>query len=245
MPLNLTADEFYRLRGDRTNRVTDSRDYHTLFVRIAAGPATAQSYAGQVQLLLASNMLARWCRRFELGFPEAQLHPRLRLPGLSTLHARIEKELREADPFASFEFRQSRSADVAYALGVGEELSEPVDSRIHSNGWSVWAGREIDTPRAVAETVNPTGPAFAACLGMADAFKVATRLPADSRIQGVALSLFSLAPIVRRASQPPQPSPSLKLGRTQMVGLGSVGSAVVYLLRMVDLDGRFQLTLQR
>ncbi|MFN8592028.1 MAG: ThiF family adenylyltransferase [Thermomicrobiales bacterium] len=235
----LTAKEFYQRRDDRTDRVTASRDYHRLHSRIVAAPETVRTFAGQVQLLLAANLLARWCRRVEFGFSDAPLAERLRVGDATTLHARIAAEVHQADPFGAFSFAAARSPNVRYTLKVGgHSVGESVDFSIDAGAWDVRAGvgNRVFGPTETGD--NPVGPAFAACVGVADAFKVATGLPGHFRVRDLTLCLFDLhlGGIACSAAVPLVHAP-LKMGNAQIVGLGSVGSAVAYLLGMLPVEG--------
>lgn len=170
----LSAEEFYRRRNDRTDRVTPSRDYHRLPVRIVAAAETTRTFSGQVQLLVAANLLARWCRQVEFGFPDAQLAERLRAGNANTLHTRVATEVRQADPFGAFTFGMARSLNTGYVLKVGgKSVGEPVDFTIDADGWDVRAGAGDRAFDLAGAHDNPVGPAFAACVAVADAFKVA------------------------------------------------------------------------
>ncbi len=235
----LDAAEFYRLRDDRTNRVTTSRDYHSLRVRLIAGLTTVQTFAGQVQLLTSANLLARWCRQIEFGFPDAPLAKLLQIQGYKTLHQRIRAEVDQADPFGHFVFKVEQSGSVQYTLKVGSDnLAEPVDFTIDSNGWDVWAGQGNCIFDLSQAQNNPVGPAFAACLGVADAFKVATGLPEANRVRRLAWSLFDFGHLDTKESILSSQLPTtLALGNVQIMGIGSVGSAVIYLLATLTLEG--------
>jgi hypothetical protein len=241
--MNLTKEEFYRLRDDRTNRLTDSLDYHELRVRVIASPQAVNTFCGQVQLLIVANMLARWCRNVEFGFQDAPLGNLLRVNGCNTLHERINFEVREADPFGSFLFELTRSNSAQYTIKVGGDWTpeEPVDFTIDSTGWTVRAGRGNLAFSLGDSQNNPVGPAFAACIGVADAFKVATGLPQETRVRDVTLSTFNpYTTNVSSEHEPPMPD-CLSLGSVQVVGIGSVGSAALYLLRMMRLDASLDL----
>jgi molybdopterin/thiamine biosynthesis adenylyltransferase len=234
-----SAREFYQRRDERTNRLTSSRSYHQLGVRLVASPGTTRSYGGQAQLLITANMLARWCRNLEFGFPDAPLMEQLRISGYTSLHQRIRAEVTHADPFGQFAFGLARTDKVRYALKVGGGCAaEPIDFTIDTDGWTVHAGRGDCNFGITTCQDTPIGPAFAACVGVADAFKVATGLPPNKRVQNVSISVFDNeltdAGVVK---DHPRISDSLKLGKVQIVGVGSVGSAVVYLLAMLRLNG--------
>ena len=238
MGKELNAEEFYRRRDDRTNRLTSNRDYHNLHVRLIADESIVRSYVGQVQLLTATNMLARWCRWIELGFPNAPLVEELRMNGWGTLHERVFAEVSQADPFGRFTFNQIRSPEVEYTLQIGKaDRSEPVNFTIDSDGWTAYAGTAYESPGVASAQKNPVGAAFAACLGVADAFKVATEQPIETRVTHFALSLFDFC-LNGDFSQTPDVSGTISLGNVQLVGVGSVGSAIAYLLRMLPLEGQ-------
>src|SRR5438132_519160 len=67
-----TAEEFYALRDDRTNRCITTRDYQRVGCVVCLAPEHAATANGQTMLLVAANLLTRWCRR---GLPR-------RRPGL-------------------------------------------------------------------------------------------------------------------------------------------------------------------
>lgn len=231
----ITPEEFYRRRDDRTNRLTDSRDYHNLHVRVVAAQAALNSFSGQVQLILVANMLARWCRRVELAFPDAPLHSRLRIDNWKTLHQRIFSEMQQADPFGSFITAPDFALPAQYVLGVGQVDPGSVSFVIDSAGWQAYAGKEL-IARSTKEEENIIGPAFAACLGVADAFKVASGQPDGTRVRSLGLSLWDLS---LRPSSDRIPLPkTIDLGNVLLIGAGSVGSAIVYLLRMLPITGR-------
>lgn len=232
------ADEFYRWRNDRTDRIAENQDYQRIHVRLVAAPATTKTYAGQVQLLLAANMLSRWCRTLEFGFTDVPLLLQLQLlPGM-TLHQRIAAETQAADPFGNFVFRPNRSNRVQYTLKIGStSVNEPVNFTVDSDGWLVCAGRGDCSFVFSHAQHNPVGPALAACVGVADAFKVATKQPSSLLVERFVFSAFDLQMVSSNAyNSLPMPE-RLYLGNVQIIGIGSVGSAAVYLLRMLAIKG--------
>lgn len=231
------AEEFYHWRDDRTNRLVDQRDYHQFHVRVVAGVSTVQSYTGQVQLLTVANMLARWCRTIELDFVDTPLVNQLQFfPGM-TLHQRIDMEMGAADPYGTFVFQRERSDGVHYTLKIGSTpINEPIDFTIDSDGWLVYAGRGNCLFSLLHPQNNPVGPTLAACIGVADAFKIATAQPKTSVVQHIIFSAFDLRVPPSPSVSPPLLPKLLSLGNIQMIGVGSVGSAVTYLLRMLSVD---------
>ncbi len=238
----LTAEEFYAQRDDRTNRLTESRDYHRLRICLVAGPQVVNRLSGQVQVLLAANQLARWCRHIELVFPDAPLASALKIAPFSTLHERVIAEMREADPFGAFTFVEQPSRDIDYVLLVGRDANGVrADFNIDAEGWSVFAGRDQITTSTTSNSNNPLAPAFAACLGVADAFKVGTHQREAWRIRAAVFDLYNVS-LSRDGLGGRLPLPaSIDLGNALLVGLGSVGSATAYLLRMLPITGNLTL----
>lgn len=236
----MTAEQFYKLRDNRTNHIVSDHDYHKLSVRVVAGQETVRQFNGQVQLLLIANMLVRWCRHVELGFPDAPLIGTLGRNKYKTLYERMQAEVQSADPFGDFSFRPNPPPDMTYTLKVGGEhlKNEAVDFTINSDGWRVFAGKGHKSFDVSSSQINPIGPAFAACIGVAEAFKTAIKLPVKARVQETVISLldFSVGKQALHSFNPHMPERIL-IGNTQIVGIGSVGSAVIYLIDMLPIDG--------
>lgn len=57
-----SADAFYALRDERTNRCTESRSYQEVTCVLNLSPSLAEARAAQVTFLAAANLLSRWCR---------------------------------------------------------------------------------------------------------------------------------------------------------------------------------------
>lgn len=239
MPIS-NAEEFYLRRDDRTDRIAENHDYQQLHVRVIADPTIVKTYTGQVQLLLTANMLSRWCRTIEFGFVDDILMPQLQLlPGM-TLHQRIADEIQAADPFGKFEFQLYRSDLVQYTLRIGNTPShEPVNFTVDSDGWVIYAGQQVCPFKFHYSLHNPVGPALAACIGVADAFKVATKQPINKRVKKIIFSAFDFRNENTYCHQPIVKQ--LSLGNAHIIGIGSVGSAVIYLLRMMSVNGKLTL----
>lgn len=239
----LTAEEFYRLRDDRTNRYIGSSNfnYQKIRIRITSSEKTVSNFSGQVQLIIAANMLARWCRWIDFTFPDAPLSNRLKINGWTTLHERIGAEVKQADPFGRFEFMRESMEEVQYVLAIGKVGNNgKVNFSTDADGWNVWAGRHDRIPVIPHLELNPVGPAFAACIGVADAFKVATGQPDTTRVHNLAFSLLSFSTDTASDATSVMPL-MLNIGNAQMIGVGSVGSAATYLLHMIPIKGSLSL----
>lgn len=240
MALQLTPESYYQLRDDRTNRIVDNHGYGDFCVRLICNPKRLHDFNVQVQLIVAANLLARWCRRIEVGFPDASLAEPLKRSRVTSIHERIEMEVKQADPFGQYHIAEKPSTSDLYTLGVGgtPAANEAATITIHSDGWCAYADRGDTALTAKYVGNNPAAAAFAACIGVADAFKVATGLSDGPRVSKVCFSLFDFQ--IHSDTVLPEYPPvtdQVDLGSTQIIGLGSVGSAVVYLLDMLDIKG--------
>jgi hypothetical protein len=234
-------DAFYRLRDDRTERcVPEVRRYQEVKILVRLASEQAGTFRGQVLAVVAANLLSRWCRQVMLAIPDVPLHERLCLKGWSTLRERIRAEVDDADPYGDFRFCDGPVPPADFVLGLGPE-SGPADYGVDGGGW-VAIGTRQQKPLSLAEDpLNPIGPAIAACFGVAQAFKWAVGQPLEQHLGELQFSAFHLALARDLNGQLPPCASALDLGRTLMVGIGSVGSALLYFLRMFPLAGSLTL----
>jgi hypothetical protein len=145
----------------------------------------------------------------------------------------IEAQLFAADPFGKFESRAARDGD--YILHLGRTGAPAI---VHGSGWNLYAG-PAPSPLAEDESINPIGPAMAAILASAEAFRgVLSHTPA--------FQLNALTWQAGMASPEAAPLPAgLSPGEVWFVGLGSVGTAILHFLslatraysaRLFDMD---------
>ena len=86
----------------------------------------------------------------------------------------------------------SPSGDAQYTLCVGNAVRDgPCSFYINGNGWGMRAGTNPSFENHREDDHNIVGPAFAACVGVADAFKVGTGQLPTSRIENVSVSLWN------------------------------------------------------
>ncbi|MCX6543516.1 MAG: ThiF family adenylyltransferase [Acidobacteria bacterium] len=232
-----SAEEFYALRDDRTNRCSGSRSYQRTSCAVCVSEATAATPAGQVMVLAAANLLSRWCRRVTIVLPPTSVHPLLRL-GIADLGELILAQMRDADPFGDFVIKADGAIAVEIALGIGEDAcftSNAANVFINASGWH--AAVSLERPFELPPTAGPNwlGAIAAACLGVGQAFKIALHMPAMHFVRNGVFDLFQLnwSHDNGHASWPPE----LHVGNVLMVGAGSVGSAAAYCMRFAGLAG--------
>ena len=192
----------------------------------------AARYDGQVAMLVAANLFGRMTPALALDIPAVPIVEPLPWAG-ENLRAFVLGQLFAADPFGHFESRTACEGDyIVHLCRAG------APAIVHGSGWNAYAGPG-PTPLADDETANPIGPAMAAILAGAEAFRGALSQPASFRINTLTWKTGMTAP--GEAKLPAALSP----GALWFVGLGSVGTAILYFLtlatrqfsaRLFDMD---------
>jgi len=216
-----TAEEFYALRDDRTNRCVEGRGYQQSHVALVLDDAWSLTASGLVMLEVTAALLARWCRQVTIvGRPSANVDLAI-------------ASMRDADPFGVFHRSNRTPQDTSLVLRIGG-VGEPTDVRIDAAGWTAAFGRGDEHPRVGVETTHTLGAVAAACFGVAEVFRRAVGFaPFDgTRI----FDLFTLAftDVPSRG-----PEPGRHLGDVLLIGAGAVGSAMAYVVARAGFKGRF------
>lgn len=232
-----SATEFYRLRDDRTNRCTDNHNYQNAAVAVYVSSKTVLTLTGQVMLLVAANLLSRWCRKVAIIMPVIKAHPALGIGG-GDLGELILAQMHDADPFGDFEIMASGEPAVQITLCIGSEAlkkSTPETAFIDASGWLASISIEKPIGLPTSEDHNPLGAIAAACLGVAQVFKFAIGMSSEHYLREGILDMFQLE-WSDNPSHTPWPT-DLNVGKMLMVGAGSVGSSAAYCMRLGGLAG--------
>jgi hypothetical protein len=253
-----TPAQFYAERDNRTMlEVQDLAQYATRPIEIRVDSHEACTFAVQQMALLACNLTARWARRVRVVLPLGiALDERLKRDGCEILDQRICREMRAADPFGDFRIVSAEEAhrDEEFAsplrLFIGSWGDLP-NNKIASDDFVVCAkGWSALGRRGQGMTINDASPfaitpaaGLAASIGVADLFKRAIGHHPDQWIPDFAWCLWSHKLSGDTAVQLEDHSipEELDFGRMLLAGVGAIGSALVYLLDMMKLQG--QLTL--
>ena len=190
------------------------------WILLRADEAHASSYDGQVAILTAANLFSRMTPAVVLDIPSVPIVAPLPWAGLD-LQDHILKMMYRADPYGRFECRPHRGQD--YLVHLGTNGAERI---VHGTGWNTYIGPG-PSPLRQAAAPNPIGPAMAAILVAAVAFR--TNL--DSYSETVQLNGFDWehSSIDARSTEllvDPE------LGNIWTVGTGSVGTAILYFLTL-------------
>ncbi len=231
-----TADEFYALRDDRTNRCIATRDYQRTRCAVYLAPEQAATSAGQTMLLVVANLLSRWCRRVAIALPPTVVHPSVAAGDIGEL---VLSQMRDADPFGDFRIvgvESVAASDVTLCLGgPAPRAAHGKAIFITASGWLAGLSERSALLLPQNQAENPLGAVAAACLGVAQVFKIAIGMPPALWFrEGVFdLSRFEWSDEPRPLSWPT----SVDVGKVLMVGAGSVGSAAAYCARIAGLRG--------
>ncbi|MBK79594.1 MAG: hypothetical protein CMQ43_01570 [Gammaproteobacteria bacterium] len=216
----MKEEEWRTARNSRSlryaQRVLDPRRW----IVLRAGRGYLSRYDGQVALLTAANLFARMTPAVALDIPAVRIAPPLPWAGQELRAFTIEMMLR-ADPYGKFESRAQRDGDCLVHLGPSG-----APSIAHGSGWNIYLGPE-PSPLPQAEAANPIGPAMAAIIATASAFK--TNL--EGAPEAVLLNSLNWQPEIVQESVA-ELSSAVELGEVWTAGTGSVGTAILYFLTL-------------
>ena len=252
--------QFYRERDNRTIlEVQELAQYANRLVEIRVDPREAHMLTVQRIALLACNLTARWARRVRVILPlDVTLNELLNRDGYTTLDQRIIGEMRAADPFGDFrlispsEPQLDEGVESPLRLLIGSWI-EPLeimgriavdDYVVSAGGWSVFGRRGVGLTSAATSLPAMTAAAgLAASTGAADLFKRAVGHHREQWMPDFAWCLWthSLTSHIPNLVEEHRVLDEVDFGRTLLAGVGAIGSALVYLLDMLRLQG--QLTL--
>jgi len=148
--------------------------------------------------------------------------------------------MQDADPFGLFEFAGEAPGGATVQLHVGEDFTPraPRHAAVSAAGWLASLSRSGADALPAVGGDNCLGAVAAACLGVAQIFKMAAGLPDDRLLADGTLDIFRLRRLDADAPAQDHPYvPTPDLGRLLMVGAGSVGSAAAYCLRLMSARG--------
>lgn len=234
MPANIEAEEFYKLRDNRTDiYLRETGSYSSKTVKVSGALPAMSTYVAQVIAVVTCNLLARWCRNVQLAIPDVEMHPLL---GSGTLMDRLLHLMHAADPFGAFAgiALDSPTADLNIEIGASTSAVTGAATHLAASGWlaSISKGGAeclvIDSLDS-----NPVGAAAAAILGGAQVFREAAGLD-GAYPQHLLFDAFLMEPAgsPQGVQYPVHPS----VGRILLVGCGAVGSAAAYFTGLFGIE---------
>lgn len=199
------------------------------WILLRTDAAHAARYDGQVAVLTAANLLARMTPAVALDIPRVPIVAPLPWAGRD-LQDYVMETMFKADPYGKFTCRAGRKDD--YPIQLAPDGAPIV---AHGSGWNIYVG---PAPSPLPETLapNPIGPAMAAIVAAAAAFKSDLGGVPDTVLLN-ALDWQHSAIQAGAVELPTEPD----LGEIWTAGTGSVGTAILYFLTLATR--RFSTTL--
>jgi hypothetical protein len=240
------AGGFYAQRDHRTQlEVQELRRYVHAPVEIHVSGELADDVTIQRMILLASNLTARWSRNLRVFVPDVALASPLRVHGEHRLIERLTRELFEANPFGAFSvgnLADPASASLRLRIGPQRNVrsrSHEYDYFIDAVGWTALGWRSGQTSSHRRRPATTPAAALAAALGAADLFKRAIGHSPEDWLGRVAWSTWDHA--FNSDLESGQANLAIPitgdLGNLLIAGIGAVGSALLYILSLMELQG--------
>jgi molybdopterin/thiamine biosynthesis adenylyltransferase len=187
---------------------------------IRGAPEYLRSYAGQVAVLTAANLLGRMARRVALAIPRMVMVPPLPWAGDEIAEFACA-QMQAADPRGEYLIRPAIERDHIVFLGAS---GAPVVT--HGAGWLAWHGPG-PSPLPADDTANHIGAALAVIAAGAQLAANGFEAPPSA----VLLNSFDWS---HEFGVPLPTMPSADhLGSLWAVGIGSVGTAILYFLTLM------------
>jgi molybdopterin/thiamine biosynthesis adenylyltransferase len=212
---------WYQDRNDRSLRYAGRvlPPDRPILVKLSAEYGTR--YDGQVAVLVAANLLARMTPSVALCVPEVDIVAQLPWAG-TPLRERLAEITYAADPSGSFEFRNTCDQD--YVLYLGQERSP---ATVHGSGWNAYVGTSV-SPLPESDHANPIGPALAVITAIARLFAIDMGAMDGPHL----LNAFNWQNGIILDRGTPSFQAGVDLGSLWAVGVGSVGTAILYFLTL-------------
>jgi len=220
--------EHDRVRDDRLLRYGARPLDQSRWILIRTTPGYAETYAGQVAILVAANLIGRMSRSVALEVPRTTIVSPL--PGAGgDLVSQVLHRMVLSDPNGRYE-RRCPEKERPYVVHLGANGHDEV---VHGSGWNAYIGPPA-SPLASCEEdpYNPIGPAFGAIAAATRLFVYRFNPPAVSRIFDCYAWNDHEVQNIRGAPERPTVARHPWLGDLWCVGCGSVGSAILYFLAL-------------
>ncbi|MHA1962239.1 MAG: ThiF family adenylyltransferase [Candidatus Thorarchaeota archaeon] len=239
----INRDEWYTARDDRTRRIDGSVGFEDFSSGLAIESSALDEFSTQVMALTTANTLSRWCRHITVQIPEDV--PSLIPSSDKNLRSVVEDIIQKSDPFCNLSFGDVNETDFSRIISIGHGEYETVNPHIwiDGSGWIAGAGYASSHPSSItSDDRNPVGPAFASCLGVAEAFRQAIgKTPPEPYDAWYSLSDFTKTSKDPSNLKNPQYVTDGDFGTLHQIGCGAVGSSLDFLLSLTEWTGSLYL----
>jgi hypothetical protein len=229
--------DWYNLRDDRTRRVDGTIGFENFSLGVII-ESDIEFVAMQLMALTTLNILSRWCRKIKIDQP-AKATCRLPYKNGGCFNDVLRQLVFSADPYGEFSFGPvwEEDFDQIIILGDAHRKFKRSHVRIDGSGWIAGISYGYPPVSLRGDDANIIGPAFAACLGVAELFRQAIGLPEPSPYSTIySLYDFSRSEDITHLKNPQNPMSS-DFGRIYQVGCGAVGSSLDFLLSLTGWTG--------
>ena len=190
------------------------------------------SFNGQNMLLMSINLLSRFCMNIDLIMPhDIKAIIDVPLLGNNSLSSELVKIVKGINPFNEIGVMESteKRYDVVIAIGgCSVVLGRTVF--INSDGWLSYANTEDNSMQWVSNNHNPIGAYVAACIGVAELFKMIFAQFKQSRYIGsLVFSAFDYGFKHNAFVNPSLPN-EIAMATIHFVSMGAINSGVLYTL---------------
>ena len=225
----MNDEEWRQQRNSRSIRYAGRVLDGNKWIHLGVDSRYASRYDGQVALLTAANLLGRMTPSVAIDVPSTPLVDQLSWIGTDLRNATLD-QLHRSDPYGGFRHRAPIRDDYTISL-----TKTGANNVVHGSGWNIYVGPG-PSPLVDDDTTNPIGPAMAVVLAAAVAFRSAlTQYPVAMCLNALRWSGRPIDPHIAPLRQ------RTSLGTLWTVGIGSVGTAISYFLRLAT--NRFSATL--
>jgi hypothetical protein len=240
MTFPLKKEEWYETRDDRTRRIDGVKGFEGFSIAVIVSPLVKSSYAIQVMTLTSLNMLARWCRKIRIQMLDAE--SKIPVTRGQNLRELLEHQLPKIDPYGEFTFGEIGKDECSQTLFIRPPDTDASGIWIDGSGWVAGVGNGIHkTAVSEDDSVNPVGPAFASCLGVAELFRQAVKLQPILHKQ-VWYSLYDYSKTENLILTPKfDYDEEFHFGRVYQIGCGAVASSLDYLLSLTNWNAELHL----
>lgn len=144
----------------------------------------------------------------------------------------------DADPFGKFTTVSKNNDEERLTLYLGsrEPMPPPSSVTIDAAGWYAALNKSLPAAVCAEHAINPFGSLVAACLGVAELFKMACCLPQEQLSPPLVFDCFRLQTVTGDTISLAYPT-KVDFGRLLLVGAGSVGSALAYVIKIIAPHG--------
>ena len=218
----MNEQDFHRRWSDRASRYPGSQPLPPgRTVHLHIDPGYAGTYAGQVAAITAASLFGRMTTTVAFDAPSLAVADLLPWRGVA-LDDLIMRTLEATHRFGRHEQRAANSEDLRLVIGPGGP-----GLVIDGNGWAAYHGTE-PSPLTQSDEPNPYGAAFAVIAAAAQI----QRQPHTTPGEPLSVDTYHWQPGTP-PSEAPTVTPDFDLGELWSVGVGSVGSCVLFFLSLI------------